>query len=938
MNETSKSLIDLAENASGLTESEKNNLSSTAKNFDKTLASSDFKINSLEKDKKALSVLLQETINELEQKRKALEEQNRELEIEAALESVRASSMSMHHSEELEKVVKTLSDKLIDLGLSLDGAVIFFFEKEKRNFHLWIATNLLPAPIKVDIPYAEDIQDNPIITNLWEAIETGRDFINESYSGKVKDDYFRFVAKYNESKIPEAVRKFQLEAESWTVSCAAGKNSVVGIDSWSGKFITEQDFQVLKRFSKVFEQAYTRFLDLQKAEAQAREAQIEAALERIRSSAMAMHSSEGILEVTQVLREQIALLGEKELESILVHIYYEDKDQFEAWYSYRHPDSSNVEIVNGKQILDWSKTERAKEDKEKYHEKESDYTIVADRKKLKEWYEYLYSVVPEVVELNDKGEILIPDVLYYNYSKIIGGALLLITNSEPSQESKYLLKRAAKVFNLAYSRFIDLQKAEAQAREAQIELGLERVRAKAMAMQSSSELAKLVDTLFRELTKLDLLLDRCIITLYDAATNDSTWWIAAPESNELPISVFVKYHKYAPYLAFIDAWHKRILKWRYVLEGTTKKEWDNFIFSETEMALLPTAVKDGMKSFEKIFLNVSFNNFGSLTASSIETLPEEQFEILLRFAKVFDSTYTRFNDLQKAEALAREAKAHLIQIEEEKLRAETALQELQATQTQLIQSEKMASLGELTAGIAHEIQNPLNFVNNFSEVNTELIEDLKAELETGNMQEAISIADDIKENEQKINQHGKRADAIVKGMLQHSRASSGKKEPTDINALCDEYLRLSYHGLRAKDKSFNATFKTDFDTSLEKINIIPQDLGRVILNLLTNAFYAVNEKKKQQPDGYEPTVSVSTKKVGDKIEIKVADNGNGIPQKVLDKIYQPFFTTKPTGQGTGLGLSMSYDIIKAHCGEIKVETNDGEFAEFIIQLPWKATI
>jgi signal transduction histidine kinase len=264
---------------------------------------------------------------------------------------------------------------------------------------------------------------------------------------------------------------------------------------------------------------------------------------------------------------------------------------------------------------------------------------------------------------------------------------------------------------------------------------------------------------------------------------------------------------------------------------------------------------------------------------------------------------------------------------------EKTLTELKSTQSQLIQSEKMASLGELTAGIAHEIQNPLNFVNNFSEVNKELIDEMQQELKGGKIDDAIEISNDIKANEEKINHHGKRADAIVKGMLQHSSSGSGKKEPTNINALADEYLRLAYHGLRAKDKSFNATIKTDFDESIGNINIIPQDIGRVILNLITNAFYVVGEKKKSGIDNYEPTVSVNTKKVGDKVLISVKDNGNGIPQKILDKIFQPFFTTKPTGQGTGLGLSLSYDIVKAHGGELKVETKEGEGSEFIIVLP-----
>ena len=264
---------------------------------------------------------------------------------------------------------------------------------------------------------------------------------------------------------------------------------------------------------------------------------------------------------------------------------------------------------------------------------------------------------------------------------------------------------------------------------------------------------------------------------------------------------------------------------------------------------------------------------------------------------------------------------------------QTTLSNLKATQKQLIQSEKMASLGELTAGIAHEIQNPLNFVNNFSEVNNELIEEMNNE---SDISEIKTLANDIKQNNEKIAFHGKRADAIVKGMLQHSRASSGKKEPTDINALADEYLRLSYHGMRAKDKNFNATLQTDFDATIGKINIVPQDIGRVLLNLFNNAFYAVNEKRKNREglETYKPTVLVKTKKINDKIEIKVSDNGIGIPQKIVDKIFQPFFTTKPTGQGTGLGLSLSYDIIKAHGGEIKVETKNGEGSDFIIELPY----
>ncbi|MGB5667338.1 MAG: ATP-binding protein [Maribacter sp.] len=293
---------------------------------------------------------------------------------------------------------------------------------------------------------------------------------------------------------------------------------------------------------------------------------------------------------------------------------------------------------------------------------------------------------------------------------------------------------------------------------------------------------------------------------------------------------------------------------------------------------------------------------------------------------------------EKLELIVEERTAEITKQKDELMHAFT---ELKNTQTQLIHAEKMASLGELTAGIAHEIRNPLNFVNNFSEVNKELLVELNAEIEKGNFDEVKALAKDVTDNEEKIILHGKRADAIVKAMLQHSRISSGVKEPSDINALADEYLRLAYHGLRAKDKGFNATMKTDFDETISKISIIPQDMGRVILNLITNAFYActersrsaVNERKNLDQKGYEPTVTVTTKKEGDKALISITDNGNGIPNKVLDKIFQPFFTTKPTGQGTGLGLSLSYDIVKAHGGELTVETTEGKGTTFTIKLP-----
>ncbi len=375
----------------------------------------------------------------------------------------------------------------------------------------------------------------------------------------------------------------------------------------------------------------------------------------------------------------------------------------------------------------------------------------------------------------------------------------------------------------------------------------------------------------------------------------------------------------------------------YILEGIDKK-WSNFTYktySDSYLNLLP-----GSYTFKVSSKNEN-GYWGKQATFSFTILPPwwETWWAFVTYAILFTvllGTYIRYlsRKLRRENRLLEEKVSHrTLQLEEEKKKVEVTLEELKSAQAQLIQSEKMASLGELTAGIAHEIQNPLNFVNNFSEVNKDLIEELKTEAIAGNNKDVIALADDISANEEKINHHGRRADAIVKGMLQHSQARKGQKEPSDVNALCGEYLRLSYHGLRAKNKNFNSDYKTDFDESIDKIKIVPQDIGRVLLNVFNNAFYAVNEKAKLSANGYQPIVKVSTRNINSRVEIIVSDNGNGISQKILDKIFQPFFTTKPTGQGIGLGLSLSYDIIKSHGGEIKVETKEGEGSTFIIQLP-----
>lgn len=349
--------------------------------------------------------------------------------------------------------------------------------------------------------------------------------------------------------------------------------------------------------------------------------------------------------------------------------------------------------------------------------------------------------------------------------------------------------------------------------------------------------------------------------------------------------------------------------------------------------LLETVNKSWYKSVETVFDVASFFAFVwaivmYFTYRKQKKVLEVERRLAIEREREFEITQKIKAQLEKDVAERTEALTH------QKEELEKTLSELKSTQSQLIHAEKMASLGELTAGIAHEIQNPLNFVNNFSEVSTELIEEMEEELAKGDLEEVKAIFEDLKLNLEKINHHGKRADGIVKGMLQHSRNNQSQKELTDINALADEFLRLSYHGLRAKDKTFNANFKSDFDNELPKLEIVPQDLGRVFLNLINNAFYACAERsKKGQDTDYKPEVNIKTLKTGNAIEVQIQDNGSGIPEEIQEKIFQPFFTTKPTGQGTGLGLSLSYDIVKAHRGNLKVESRLGEGTIFIITLP-----
>ena len=647
-----------------------------------------------------------------------------------------------------------------------------------------------------------------------------------------------------------------------------------------------------------------------------RELEIDAALDNVRLRAGSMRSSSELGEASAVLFQQLNELGILAIRTAVV-IFDDANDAMELWLT-SYADSGEMTRMLYYFNLHihpvFENIIPARKDNKPYA-----LTILSGIE-VRQYYQMMstYLSVPRQQVFNETE--------YFYFFFFTGGAINVIANRPLTEEQCRITIRLAQVFGLIYTRFLDLQMAETSVREAQIESALERVRARAQAMQQPEELKYVAQVLRHEMGMLNVEdLEACNIYIHDEPTGKSECWYALKDfqnaehkmlSDEFELDLNSTWFG----REMLQFFHADISETSIVMTGDHSKEW----IQHCETRSAPFRGYYAEEIPDKTYHLYKFSH-GAIGQASSGVISQESWDLLKRVASVFSLAYSRFRDLTQA-------RIDLQNLKEEKSRAENALNELKATQRQLIQSEKMASLGELTAGIAHEIQNPFNFVNNFSEISNELVEEMNNELSKGDIDEAKAIAGDIKQNLEKINHHGKRADAIVKGMLQHSRSSTGVKEPTDINALVEEYLRLSYHGLRAKDKSFNATMKTDFDEGIGNINIIPQDMGRVILNLINNAFYTVDEKKKRIGDGYEPTVSVSTKKTNGKVEIKVADNGNGIPQKVLDKIFQPFFTTKPTGQGTGLGLSLSYDIIKAHGGELKVETKEEEGSVFIIQL------
>ena len=675
----------------------------------------------------------------------------------------------------------------------------------------------------------------------------------------------------------------------------------------------KKEIAIAHRFTKddLLKQLDKKSLELEQMKREHDFAQaLEAALERVRSVTLNMNKSEELFDVIQLILDQFTLL-KINVESASFALNPYDSNDLDAWtavpgalYPFRifipyfdHPAFNLPRDAKNKGL--------------------DSITFCLNFEEKNQWLDHVYKHLHGVPEERKMHNYDSPG--FTTASALRKHFALNIFNYSGvpyTVEELDVLKRFGSVLEQAYSRFLDLQNAETQAKEAIKSASLDRVRAQTASMRSTNDLQTIIPLLWNELNTLGVHFVRCGVFIMDEELQQINTFLSTPEGQAIA-SYNVPYSNPGLLAESLPYWRKKQM---YVTQ------WNEADFMDQANNLIEQGAisshEEYLTEIHPTHLHLHLLPFlqGMLYVGSVAPLSDEHLGLVQNLADAFSTAYARYEDFFKLELA--------------KQQIEKTLLDLKQTQSQLIQSEKMASLGELTAGIAHEIQNPLNFVNNFSEVSNELMVEMVDEVDKGNYDEVKAIAIDVQQNLEKINHHGKRASSIVKGMLEHSRKSSGTKEPTDINVLADEYLRLAYQGLRAKDKDFNATLETNFDPAILKINVVSQDIGRVILNLITNAFYAVNERSKKGETGYEPKVPITTQQTANsQLLIAIKDNGSGIPYAIKDKIFQPFFTTKPTGQGTGLGLSLAYDIVKAHGGELKLESKKGEGTEFMIFLP-----
>jgi signal transduction histidine kinase len=825
------------------------------------------------------------------------EAQAREAEIEAALERVRSKAMAMHNTSDLSDAATTVFIELKKLGIQPIRSGIGLINKSTRDIIFYSATSSTDGE-SISLLGGLKMIGHPEFEMQYNKWLTGENYFT-SLNGEELKSYYQFLSKGLNVNLDINIAKNYIQYGHWLMF------SEGFLFAWSGKKYSEAEIDILERFKKIVELTFRRYFDLQKAEAQAREARIEAALEKVRSKAMAMNNPQDLSEAVSVLFHELKKLNVNTLRCG-VGIIDEATRTIELSTTSVTDGDDALEIV-GKVKLEGHPVLSGTFD---HWKTQKEYHPVLKGKELTSYYQIV------------KPQLHVPDLssgsVQYGYFFFFPeGDLYAWSDKKFAEEEIRIFQKFTSVLGLTYRRYKDLKDAEAHAVEAKRQASLDRVRAEIASMRTTEDLQQITPIIWRELKALEVPFIRCGVFIIDEEQAKTFVYLTTPEGKSLGV-LNLSFDANELTTNTVEYWKKK----QVYKEHWNKKEFITWTKSMMELGQVQNAETYQGSSTPPESLNLHFVPFaqGMLYVGDVAPLTDEKLDLVKTLAEAFSIAYARYEDFKN--------------LEEAKNKIEKTLSELKSAQAQLIHAEKLASLGELTAGIAHEIKNPLNFVNNFSEISSELLNEIKEELEKNDKEEILAILEDLKGNLEKINHHGKRADSIVKGMLLHSRGTSGEKSPTDINNLLDEYVNLAYHGMRAKDKEFNITIEKDYDKSIGKINVVPQDISRAFLNIINNGCYAAYDRKKKSGEDFSPMIKISTKNLTNEVEVRIKDNGSGIPEKIKDKIFQPFFTTKPTGEGTGLGLSLTYDIVtKAHGGELKVETKEGEGAEFVIKLP-----
>jgi signal transduction histidine kinase len=853
------------------------------------------------RQKHKANLVLENTLNDLKISQSDLELKNRDLEIEAALERVRSRTMSMHQSEELAEVTTLLFQQISQLGGMFDRFSIGIIDERKGIVDIWSTDR---SGQQLNKRFVARLDEKTTLAKMHAGWKSGQ---KSQIIDLVDEEFWEWI-RYAREEMGIQVNENQLKGRR-VHNLAYFSQGYLSIHS--NEPLASEIRGILERFANVFNLTYTRFLDLQKAEAQLREAQIESALETVRSRSLAMNRSDELKEVMSVMftkmKELNVVLG-----TIAIQFFDTKTHTSDLWVSNDWQEPALVKLPYDQKMI--TEDYCLKDCWEAKIKGKNIFNKVYSFEQKEAFFDYVFAnndldTIPSHVR------DIIQQTQSHNLCLIIEKNSALFVDSWNGQlyntEQFEVLKRSAKVFEQAYTRFLDLKKAEDREREAIRQASLDRVRAEIASMRTKNDLQRITPLIWKELTALTVPFIRCGVFIMDETAEKVHTYLSTPDGQAIA-SFDLPYTSPGITPEVVAHWRNR---------QRFSDHWDEAQFRAWTQSLVEQGLIQSKESYVSEAppqqLSLYFLPFqqGMLYVGNRTPLSHDEIQLAQVLADAFSTAYARYQDFNE--------------LEETKLQAEKALAKLQSTQAQLIQKEKLASLGELTAGIAHEIQNPLNFVNNFSEVSVDLANELDDEMNKPELDRDLisDLTKDLKSNQEKINLHGKRASSIVKGMLEHSRTSTGIKELTDMNQLADEYLRLSYHGLRAKDKDFNADFKTAFDGNLPKIEVIPQDMGRVLLNLINNAFWAAKTVEK-------PLVMVKTEHSNNQLIIKVTDNGTGMSEATKAKIFQPFFTTKPTGEGTGLGLSLAYDIVtKGHGGTIEVESVEGEGTTFIVKLP-----